>query len=620
MFANRSILVLCIGLLSLFSSAIARARPVACESDWLARTADTLGPAQVSQICARQVFLTHDSTIICADSKAEYRAAFESICPAVKQNRLEAVDPKSLLRFTQLYMANGNALDLPFPPSGHANASAPVCAAAPTAPRELKSGVEEGITAAPIAGEVAQGIANFLLTRAEAEVSLFATSEFFSKLCQSNIEGYFQRTCTMMRSPDGRELTSDPPSLATLRAALIQDLKAFPKTVIQTLAADAGTRDWGCTLDVAYALGLALKASEDPWQLFRATKVTPPEGLARYASALPSCGPQWSAIEKAAKSLTEVAEQPAALLKLGAGNATAAMETVNINVKGADVKFEVLAPWARVLRLSQAVAVGKGPSDRDLNELTTALFRTVSAALRTYACKNDTCKGVVDESTQVALLLTEGEWSQAVAAVLSASKLQLVLFSSRPELRRLLAAVAAVAEAGDSDAVEAALERYAAPVGSWRGKHEYAGMGLVGLVGFNVAHEDVLDSGADGGTLTPTLALGVDAYIPWGFERVGLQFPLIDIGNVASVRYDPDSEDKVVRAETRPDIEFTQLFAPGAYVFASLGKSPFTIGGGCSWIPDLRTVVDDGISEQKAVIRCGGTLAIDITLLPLVKF
>jgi hypothetical protein len=476
---------------------------------------------------------------------------------------------------------------------------------------------------------VAQGLADFLVKRGEAEVALFATDEFFSTLCRDDeVDPYFTKTCALMKDSEGNDL-SEPPSLGTLRNALVRDLRTLPQSFVKTLAVskEPKTKLLGCSLDIGMALGLGLRAHEDPWALLTDTKVgdspANSQGLAHYATDLNDCQDVWKAVEAAAGELVKLRNGEnggvtPAFLRLAKGDGAAV------------ANLAPLVPRPLVSQLAHVFAVNNqmmnaGINDANVREITETLFGALAEGLKWKYCHDDTCRSAVDEGHQIALDMSEGDWSQATTGLLTASELNEAIFKDAPKLRALLATVAAVAEAKDSDGVEAALEHYAAPVGSWRRKHEAGGIGIVGLAGATWAHEKVLrSSAASGGTLTPTLAVGFDLYGPVPFlahyVRGGLMAPVIDVGNYASVRYYPDSATDVVRAKTESNIGLAQLFSPGLYGFISLGKTPFLVGGGCSWIPSLRTVTDATGSRDRAVTRCGGMLAIDVTVMPLVKF
>jgi len=646
-------------LLGLLVTTAAVAVP-ACDKSWLTRDAPAFTEEELGSVCKNEPFLLSDANLPCAEQRDASKKALNNVCaPNKKWNQLKAGE---LLSAFQLYMANGNAVKL----RATESTSPALPAEKPTDIIETQTATGEGAIGNPIAGVVAQGIADFLVTRAEAEVALFGSQEFFSKLCANDFaKPFFPTTCSLMKVPGKDETSSDPPSLGTLRNALIRDLRSLPKELILELLGSSektGAKNvhvLACSLDVGYALAQGLQAGEDAWQLLISTKVgnTPAdsEGLARYATALdkPSttnnCKDEWKVVQDVAQQLNQGVDV-AALVQLQRGAPAAALRASS-NLKSVTKAAEpppadgsapaggraapdstatqlarttraALAPLSHAFLVSASMATSQ-INEAGVRDVTAALFNTLAVILKAGKCgKDTTCSGAVDEGKTIMLALSEGYWSRAMMSLLTANDLDAVLFASKPKLRALLATVATVAEAKDSEGVQAAIEHYAAPVGSWRGKHVAAGFGLVGWVGANLSHEDVRKSKEDGGSVTPTLSVGFDLYGPIGKhnnERIGLQFPLIDVGNFASVRYNASGTD-LVTVKTTPDIEVAQLFAPGAYGFISLWKSPFLLGGGCSWIPALRTVSTAGVNEQHAVVRCGGTLAVDVTIMPLVKF
>jgi hypothetical protein len=195
---------------------------------------------------------------------------------------------------------------------------------------------------------------------------------------------------------------------------------------------------------------------------------------------------------------------------------------------------------------------------------------------------------------------------------------------------RVMTLATALATASDAEAVTAAIEAAAAPVGSYRAKRvgdagthprSFTLNGYVGVAG-----------GAEWTTNRGRAAMQGGMSLPVGLEWTigGLNFPngkpdqnlwpiparyirsmgffvpLVDLGNVANFRIS-DNEN----VEEVPEIGFSQIFAPG--VFLTLGiseKAPFTLGFGGQYAPALRQRVSDG--HRKSVVRTSILVGVDI--------
>jgi hypothetical protein len=85
-------------------------------------------------------------------------------------------------------------------------------------------------------------------------------------------------------------------------------------------------------------------------------------------------------------------------------------------------------------------------------------------------------------------------------------------------------------------------------------------------------------------------------------------FPVIDIG--AAVSWRLDGEDKGV-----PDISWKNIFAPGAFILYGVKNSPFVIGAGIEYGPQLREIKgpNEAVIESSA-FRVGLLIAIEIPI------
>lgn len=86
-------------------------------------------------------------------------------------------------------------------------------------------------------------------------------------------------------------------------------------------------------------------------------------------------------------------------------------------------------------------------------------------------------------------------------------------------------------------------------------------------------------------------------------------FPVIDIG--AAVSWRLGGEDKGI-----PDISWKNIFAPGAFIIYGVKNSPFSIGAGVQYGPQLREIKgpDEAVIESSA-FRVGVLIAVEIPIL-----
>ncbi|MBN1609605.1 MAG: hypothetical protein JW940_23435 [Polyangiaceae bacterium] len=258
------------------------------------------------------------------------------------------------------------------------------------------------------------------------------------------------------------------------------------------------------------------------------------------------------------------------------------------------------------------------------------LLRTSSALVsRSYCWGNPECStqtpALVTDTTAIVDALLQRDYANAFGSLLGSAELRGQLDAASPRLAGTVAALGDIAAADSSDGVVDALERYASPVGSWRDKYETdGGLALTGLAGMLGAFEIPTQSEFERGTsLAPLLAVGPELYVSGKVFRLSLFASIVDVGAITTVKVSKDDHsDELLDTETIPDPELVQLFVPGLYATVSLGKSPFVLGGGCSYVPQLRRAQSPGPTDPATsdVLRCGAALAVDIHLMPLLAF
>jgi hypothetical protein len=191
----------------------------------------------------------------------------------------------------------------------------------------------------------------------------------------------------------------------------------------------------------------------------------------------------------------------------------------------------------------------------------------------------------------------------------------------RSDLIRYGSFMANVASATTANEVKGALLSVAMPPGSSRLKREDV---------FNVALNAYL--GLSGGieTLnTPGLAkpraasiglgLPIGISTTWKFKRdsrmsYSALLSILDLGAVAAFRLGDNT------AQDLPELKFENFVAPGGFLVANFPKSPFSLGLGAQYGPQVRKITLNGIDEsQSSAWRLTAFAAIDVPVFNFVS-
>lgn len=178
--------------------------------------------------------------------------------------------------------------------------------------------------------------------------------------------------------------------------------------------------------------------------------------------------------------------------------------------------------------------------------------------------------------------------------------------------------IANVAQAENSDQVQAAIEAIALPVGSASiKKKSKQNIALNAYVGLSPGIEHNGDTGKYNFSFGVNAPIGIaisnGIYDVKKDKEKGSStwfVSLIDLGAVTSYRFG-DSD-----TENIPEIKLENIFAPGLFYVYGLPKWPLSIGLGGQLGPQLRKITNDAISLQsKATFSFRIFVAIDIPLL-----
>ena len=198
-------------------------------------------------------------------------------------------------------------------------------------------------------------------------------------------------------------------------------------------------------------------------------------------------------------------------------------------------------------------------------------------------------------------------------------------------IRKHLPLIVELASAQSSQDVAATFDAYAAPLGTYEIKYKKPFVGISALVGGHLSAEYLKSEGVEGwnpsfGVFAP---VGVHSSFDCDWTHLGVMLSLLDLGAVTTIRTGPspkgdldgvddmDAADSKPEAKAAPEIGFAQVFSPGVFVVIGLFESPFVLGGGVSFSPELREVTQAGLTEELSTLRVGGFLAVDVPLFPI---
>ncbi len=183
--------------------------------------------------------------------------------------------------------------------------------------------------------------------------------------------------------------------------------------------------------------------------------------------------------------------------------------------------------------------------------------------------------------------------------------------------------MANMVEAETPDQVKAAISAVAVPPGSSSLKRNARlNVGVNGYFGLGF-HRETLTSDSLAGNLRKSGAFGlsvpVGIALSMGQLQIGkreqsfsLFIPVLDLGAVTTYRINQKD-----LPSDLPKLSFGNLISPGAYLLWNIRKSPFTIGGGAQFGPQLRQVTVDGKRISSSAWRYGLTFAIDVPIFNL---
>lgn len=492
------------------------------------------------------------------------------------------------------------------------------------------------------------GTAEFFEARAKEEAKLFAYEVVANHLCgDQRIKDLLTNTCALLKpedAPNDEDKETLAATPAAIREAVRADFERLPEVLVTKLyrvRADP-QHALACTTAIGWTFGKEAVEGADVLDLLANPDVILSAPLVKdklEGTAEAACNPQTlAALATLAAKLKErlARDRPGLVRAVAGGDFARALggSAGERAARGALDEYEAVLATVlmRVRMLDEANrAWKKEPSRANRAAVVNAGLRTIEPII-TFAVKKQASPEVatkVAKNAELSIKLTgqliNREYS---AAVVSAAGLGAADLSSG-KVRNLLGLAAGLAQAESSDEVRATLEDAALPLGSWRRKNEKRfGMTLTGLVGAQASYEVVLEKTKSGGkvgsgpSVGPALLIGPDVHGGLGKGvRIGAQLSILDLGALLSFRTDEpsvenaDGSDSTDTAEAAPELHVEQLFAPGLNVY--LGIGPLTFGPTMSFVPALRSAGAPANHDALNVLRLGGFVAIDVSVLPL---
>ncbi len=479
-------------------------------------------------------------------------------------------------------------------------------ASAPVAPAPAPScdcGVEEQGLSATM---VAQGVGDFLTERAEQEVSAFATVELFARLCSAEGAKIMPKTCDLL---EGQDEGANPVGLGLLKRTVERDLREVPGHLLRSVydrvkdhageQAPAARRRLAsttralCAVDLGVAITQALRARIKVEEIVTSPASAGLALLKQYSalSSVQECARTWTKLEKA-------------------------IDTSAAPLNGAATELYLAIQQLYTAKTASQVKEARSTVASDAVELAKVMLEQTGDVERG---KHET---LLDELAEVATATWNHDWVGVVSAATSADELGPLLLCKDPEqdcrkdekVRLLLSIGADIADAKSSGDVQAALNRLAEPIGSWRRKFQDTWtFTLQGYAGGSLAYEVVQGNAPSSLAAAPVLALGLEWSVSLGVARLGVFGKVIDVGSVASVRFAEKDDASLTEVEVTPDITWAQLFGPGGYLVFAPFKAPFVLGAGVDYVPALRRT----LAGPRSAWHFGGFLAVDVPVMEL---
>lgn len=525
---------------------------------------------------------------------------------------------------------------------------------------------------------VINGLASFITSRTEAELSLWIVDYFVTNLCtnaDSAKAAWFPEACKLVQNREGGEIPG-----AAFISALREDIEQLPYAILRDLLVRQRIDEVAIAhlVDTARALGgaiVAIRSNDPPWRVLA--------GLGRIEALRSQCNDPRDVgnVDLLGCTLAATGEIIAAIDELGLSSKK--LDEVILGGKlldnpivherltrlygavdrdRASALLVPIADFRRWLDTSSLVDAPDAETRRqNARRLTKEILRLLDGVIAaayappktpvaapgasptgappqpTAAPTQPKIPHGVDHlrlSLQAADAMLCGDYGEGVRKLVElldkllehAASLDQAQKQTLMTLRRYVMLAADLAAAKDSEAVHAAIQAAAAPVGGWRIKRQAFTVSFSALAGLTFGGEylprkgEVHDVGL---TIAPMAAVGIDLSAPirrgW---TVGSFLSILDLGQLVSARLYGKQED----ASTASEVDFISVLSPGAYLKFGIGRTPFVFGAGLAYAPNQRgyiykSTAPEATTEKEifSAMRFGMFVAVDVTIFPFVK-
>lgn len=483
-----------------------------------------------------------------------------------------------------------------------------------------------------------RGIANLLVSRAQAEVEGFMLDQLRDIICTGDARPWFEHTCAYLVAPDAvLRITAG----SALRTAFQADVVGFPRQVASRTPREGEAR----TLTGRLWFQLLAAATESRVLIDLGDRFSQVGSDFTCTGREPELCQQAKLAVEGSGLLMAYAMNRADLETMSPTMFHAMLETVYARSLSVDAMGPVEALRPSLLELRNTLSFAQTP--RLSNN---ARIPRVGALL--------TAMGVAfDRGVEVAFFDRRGgervrlhEGIPAMyAAVMRGELTEIAVLSQRalvvvlpvaglsPDVTRGMVLAAEIAQARTPEQIRVALESVVTPPGAWRLKRRRPMLSITGLVGVAGGGEIILASGVSGGGMVPSVglvgALGLDVSFPARSSTLGFYVSVIDLGSLlslplgdASVRLrGADGVERSATLDVTSRISPEQVLSPGIFFRWGIGRSPFVFAAGASMVPfgrrvqETRAAANAGeaaFSADASVFRLSAMLAVDLTLFP----